>query len=253
METGAITQYIDVAQIVLYLFWAFFAGIIYYLLRENHREGYPLDNGPENGPRQIGWPGLPDPVTYKLEDGREIKIPDVNRPDGQYAFTPSHGWLGAPLEPKGDPLTSGMGPGAWAAREDIVEKDPHGHPKIVPLRAAPEHGVAHQDNDPRGFMVYDAKEQPVGEVKDLWVDRMEMLFRYIEVSLKSGKTVLLPVNFSLINRFNIHVNALLAAQFENVPALKNPEQITRLEEEKICAYYGAGTLYATPERQEPLV
>jgi photosynthetic reaction center H subunit len=45
----------------------------------------------------------------------------------------------------------------------------------------------------------------------------------------------------------------LAAQFENVPALKHPEQITRLEEEKICAYYGAGTLYATPERQEPLV
>jgi photosynthetic reaction center H subunit len=25
-----------------------------------------------------------------------------------------------------------------------------------------------------------------------------------------------------------------------------------LEEEKIAAYYGAGTLYATPERQEPL-
>ena len=90
METGAITQYIDVAQIVLYIFWAFFAGIIYYLLRENHREGYPLDNGRENGPRQVGWP-FPDPVTYKLEDGREIKIPDVNRPDGQYAYTPAHG------------------------------------------------------------------------------------------------------------------------------------------------------------------
>ena len=29
METGAITQYIDVAQIVLYMFWAFFAGLIY--------------------------------------------------------------------------------------------------------------------------------------------------------------------------------------------------------------------------------
>jgi len=26
-----------------------------------------------------------------------------------------------------------------------------------------------------------------------------------------------------------------------------------LEEEKITAYYGAGTLYATPERQEPLI
>ena len=37
METGAITQYIDVAQIVLYVFWVFFAGLIYYLMRENHR------------------------------------------------------------------------------------------------------------------------------------------------------------------------------------------------------------------------
>jgi photosynthetic reaction center H subunit len=34
--------------------------------------------------------------------------------------------------------------------------------------------------------------------------------------------------------------------------IKNPEQITLLEEEKIMAYFGAGTLYATPQRQEPV-
>jgi photosynthetic reaction center H subunit len=28
--------------------------------------------------------------------------------------------------------------------------------------------------------------------------------------------------------------------------------VTLLEEEKIMAYYGAGTLYATPDIQEPL-
>ena len=28
MQTGAITQYIDVAQIALYAFWIFFAGLI---------------------------------------------------------------------------------------------------------------------------------------------------------------------------------------------------------------------------------
>jgi photosynthetic reaction center H subunit len=33
---------IDLASIALYLFWAFFAGLIYYLHRENKREGYPL-------------------------------------------------------------------------------------------------------------------------------------------------------------------------------------------------------------------
>jgi photosynthetic reaction center H subunit len=42
METGAITSYIDVAQVVLYAFWIFFAGLIYYLHQEDKREGYPL-------------------------------------------------------------------------------------------------------------------------------------------------------------------------------------------------------------------
>jgi photosynthetic reaction center H subunit len=37
MASAAITQSIDVAQVVLYLFWIFFAGLIYYLVRENHR------------------------------------------------------------------------------------------------------------------------------------------------------------------------------------------------------------------------
>jgi len=63
METGAITQYVDVAQLVLYVFWAFFAGLIYYLLRENHREGYPMDSGRENGPKQEGWPN-PKPTKW---------------------------------------------------------------------------------------------------------------------------------------------------------------------------------------------
>lgn len=38
---GAITSYIDVAQVTLYVFWIFFAGLLFYLLRENKREGYP--------------------------------------------------------------------------------------------------------------------------------------------------------------------------------------------------------------------
>ena len=46
MPTGAITGYIDVAQLVLYVFWVFFAGLIFYLRREDRREGYPLDLRP---------------------------------------------------------------------------------------------------------------------------------------------------------------------------------------------------------------
>ena len=39
---AAITSYFDVAQITLYLFWGLLAAVIYYLHRENKREGYPL-------------------------------------------------------------------------------------------------------------------------------------------------------------------------------------------------------------------
>ena len=44
MKTGAITGYIDIAQIVLYGFWIFFAGLIIYLRKEDKREGYPLES-----------------------------------------------------------------------------------------------------------------------------------------------------------------------------------------------------------------
>lgn len=252
METGAITQYVDVAQLVLYAFWIFFFGLIYYLQRESHREGYPMDPGRENGPVITGWP-VPEPKTYKLADGSTVLAPDVNRADGAYTAQPTHRFNGAPLEPVGDPLLAGVGPGAWAARADHPDMLPHGGAKIVPLRAATDHGVARQDTDPRGLPVMGADGEVAGQVKDLWVDRCEMMFRYLEVALPNGATRLLPVNFARIRKNGVEVHALLADQFANVPALKHPEQITLLEEEKITAYYGAGTLYATPHRQEPLL
>ena len=41
MQTS-FTSYIDVAQVVLYGFWIFFAALIFYLRTEDKREGYPL-------------------------------------------------------------------------------------------------------------------------------------------------------------------------------------------------------------------
>ncbi|MBU3649049.1 MAG: photosynthetic reaction center subunit H [Limnohabitans sp.] len=253
METGAITQYVDVAQIVLYLFWLFFAGLIYYLLRENHREGYPMESGRPNGPHQEGWPPVPAAKTFTHPDGHVSTSPDLQRPDGQYSATPMHGWNGAPIEPVGNPLLAGVGPGAWAARADVPDRDMEGHAKIVPLRTSPEHGVAKRDVDPRGLSVYGADGAVAGQVVDLWVDRMEMMFRYLEVELASGGRRLLPMTFSRIKRDGVYVQALLGAQFADVPQTRSTEEITLLEEEKICACYGAGTLYATADRQEPLL
>jgi photosynthetic reaction center H subunit len=55
---AVITSNIDFAQVLLYAFWLFFAGLIYYLRREDKREGYPLD--PDGRPIRVqGWPPMP--------------------------------------------------------------------------------------------------------------------------------------------------------------------------------------------------
>ena len=43
MGTGAITGYIDVAQVALYAFWIFFFLLVRHLHREGKREGWPLE------------------------------------------------------------------------------------------------------------------------------------------------------------------------------------------------------------------
>ncbi len=254
METGAITQYVDVAQLVLYVFWIFFFGLIYYLLQENHRDGYPLDPGTGRDTKMEGWPPIPTPKTYLLADGKEVVMPyPLTGPEFLQA-EPRHRWIGSPIEPTGNPLLAGIGPGAWANRADHADLTPEGAPKITPLRVNPEHGVASRDHDPRGLPVVGADDEIAGTVKDLWMDRSEMLFRYIEVQLNdSAQTVLLPVPFARITDEQVKVYAILAHQFRDVPGHRNADEVTMLEEEKISAYYGAGTLYATPERQEPLV
>jgi photosynthetic reaction center H subunit len=49
------------------------------------------------------------------------------------------------------------------------------------------------------------------------------------------------------------VKAILAAQFANAPRIKSPNSVTFLEEDRICAYFAGGHLYATPKRAEPLL
>lgn len=251
MQTGAITGYIDVAQLVLYAFWFFFAGLIIYLHRENKREGYPLESDRSRAIAVQGFPAVPEPKTFKLANGDTVQAPNARR-DNQ---PPLHEgvWRGAPLEPTGDPLLAGVGPGSWADRADVADMTYEGLPKIVPLRAAPGFGVAHQDVDPRGLPVLGDDGVEGGKVVDLWVDRSEMLFRYLELEVAGGARVLLPMNFARVQQRRVLVKSILGHQFAKVPTTKAAEQVTLLEEEKIMAYYGAGTLYATPSRQEPLL
>ena len=51
----------------------------------------------------------------------------------------------------------------------------------------------------------------------------------------------------------VKVQSILARHFADVPALRNPDLVTKLEEDKITAYYAGGTMYATPGRIGPLL
>ena len=116
--------------------------------------------------------------------------------------------------------------------------------------------LAKRDADPRGMNVVAADNVVAGTISDVWVDRSEYMIRYLEVQVaNSPKRVLVPMPMVVIQggRKRVKVNALLASQFENIPQLASPDQITRDEEERVSAYVGAGTLYATPARSEALL
>jgi photosynthetic reaction center H subunit len=258
MGTGAITGYLDVAQVLLYVFWFFFAGLIYYLQREGKREGFPLESSNIRGEtvESTGVIDMPPKKTFLLPNGHSVTVPNDNRSAQVLNATPAHHWAGSPLVPTGNPLLAGVGPGAWADRADTPETDYEGHPKIVPLRVKTEYSVTQGDPDPRGMSVIGADGKVAGKVTELWLDHSEMMFRYLEanVATASGsRSVLIPVTFADIGRRDVRVDALTADQFAQIPGIKSANQITLLEEEKITAYFGAGTLYAEPRRQEPLI
>lgn len=258
--SAALTQYVDVAQVVLYVFWAFLAGIIIYLHREDKREGYPLESERSVNITVQGWPSVPAPKTYLLADGSTVQAPRAEPYDGRpVKATPIGPWPGAPLEPDGDPMVDGVGPAAYAERLDIPDALFTGEPKLSPLRNNPDWHVEERDPDPRGMPVIGCDGKQGGTVKDVWVDRSEYIMRYleIEVSDKQGHTrnVLLPTTLARIwgGKKRIEVKSITSKQFIKVPGLRNPDVVTRLEEDKICAFYSGGHLYATADRAEPLV
>jgi photosynthetic reaction center H subunit len=93
-------------------------------------------------------------------------------------------------------------------------------------------------------------------VVDIWVDRQEMVIRYLEVELPGAlRTALLPMAMVRVNRARrtIKVASILASQFAEVPVLANPDRVTKREEDKIVGYFAGGHLYATPSRMGPLL
>ncbi len=253
MGIGAFTHSLDLAQVVLYVFWLFFAGLIYYLRREDKREGYPLESERSAHVTVQGFPRVPPPKTFRLHDGSTRQAPAAAT-----AAAPAPASRGNPIPPPqgANLLLAGVGPGSYTPRPDKPDLTAEGEPKIVPLRAAPGFAVAERDPDPRGMEVTGADGQSAGRVSDLWIDKSEPQIRYFEVTgANPAQRVLLPVGFARVdpNRRRVLVNALLAGQFAQVPQTASADRVTLAEEDRICAYFAAGTLYAEPSRLEPVI
>jgi hypothetical protein len=77
MPSTGITDHFDIAFISLYVFWLFFAGLVFYLHRESKREGYPLVSDRPKRIRVVGFPDLPPPKTFLTADGHAITVPRV--------------------------------------------------------------------------------------------------------------------------------------------------------------------------------
>lgn len=248
----------DLTALVTTLFVMFFVGIVIYLRREDRREGYPLEDDvsgrlePAMGlfffapPKTFIIPGRERGVT-KPNDDRDRPVENARRTSRA---------PGSPLVPVGNPLLSGIGPASIAHRADEPNLTAHGETKIAPMRILPGFSIDDPANaDPRGWPVYGKDGVKAGTVSDVWIDRVEYMIRYLEVARESGGSILLPMNLSTVQkgRRRVRVDAVLGAQFADAPVLTNPEQVTFLEEERICAYFGAGYLWAEPNRSEPFL
>ncbi len=258
MPYGDVIGHIDVAQITLYAFWFFFAGLLYYLRREDRREGFPLESEITGRVEDPGPLWLPEPKEFNLPHGGTYLAPQPSTGPRQthLPVRPYAKFPGAPIEPTGDPMKDGIGPASYANRRDEPDLTLEGTPRIVPLRVVEGHSIDENDANPIGMPVFGADGIKVGTIKDLWIDLTETQIRYYEVELNDGsRTVLMPSAFGDISGLmhKVKVEILMAKHFANIPAIKSPDQITKLEEDKIMGYFAGGTLYATPQRAEPLL
>jgi photosynthetic reaction center H subunit len=265
MNAAYIVGTFDVAELAFLLFFGFFIALVFYLNRESRREGYPLEDE-ATGKIHPGSLFDGDKKSFALPNGRGTYVPeDVARDDINVPAVQAFNAAGAPWVPTGDPMKDGMGPAAWANRAKYPDLTFDGRPRIVPIAQSHELVVSPRDPQLIGWPVVAADGVTAGKVSDIWVDQAEHIIRYLEVETTSGKKVLAPMAVAVVHGNSligallpiiqdeakfVEIDAITAAQFENVPALDTPGVITRYEEDRIQAYYGGGYMYATPERSE---
>lgn len=249
-----LTAGIDVALLVFWAFVLFFICLVFYLRREDRREGYPLEDETTGRIQTVGGPlHTASTKSFLLPFGHGIvTAPTQGREPVAIAARRTERSGGAPYAPTGNPLADGIGPAAWADRAKRPDIDMEGRPRIVPLGNAIGYGIAREDSDLSGWPVVGADGAVAGHVSALWIDTADRLVRYIQLAGEGGP-LLAPMMMAKVDRRRrrIVIDALNAAQFAGVPRLEATDQITLYEEERVQAYFGGGYLYANAARQEP--
>lgn len=246
----------DAAELTFWAFTLFFLGLLVYLRREDRREGYPLEDevtGRVDTP--AGVLANAGPKHFLLPFGRgTVSTPTKGREPVDVAGTRTFRSPGAPYHPTGNPLTSKLGPAAYAERADVPDLDAEGRNRVVPIGLTTHIAVDYRDTDPRGLTVIGADGAVAGTVTDIWVDRAEHQIRFLEIDTGTNR-VLAPMGMAKVRgrAGQVVVDAINAADFAAAPVPKTAGQISFLEEEKIYGYFGGGYLYANAARQEPIL
>ena len=247
---------VDLVEILFTLFWIFFVILVLYLHRESKREGYPLVSDRSDHVTVQGFPAMPPPKEYLLEDGTVVTAPRDEAPEVDVALEPAAPHPGSPFVPTGNPMVDGVGPAAYARRSDRIETTLEGTPRIVPMRASPNSYVDSKDPDPRGMPVIAADDVEVGTVRDFWIDLAEPQIYYLEVGSAEGEgqTTLVPFEICDLDKANGRVvcTAVYSHQFGDAPKIQGPDQITPAEEDRIVGFFAGGLMFADKDRGEPL-
>lgn len=256
MDDVKIVGSFDVTEMLFLAFVLFFIALIVYLQRESRREGYPLEDEVTG---RVDTPGgilhTASPKVFQMPFGRgTMTSPPPGRDPVDVPATRAFRSPGAPYVPTGNPLTSRMGPAAYAQRQDHPDLDGEGRNRIVPIGLTSDIAIHARDADPRGMAAVGADGAVAGTITDVWVDRAEHQIRYLEVDTGSNR-VLAPMGMAKVERRSnrVVIDAINAADFAAAPVPKTAGQITFLEEEKIFGYFGGGYLYANAARQEPIL